>query len=500
MLKHALRQFFTYGSGSIAQTSLSFILLPLYLRFFEPAEYGVIALLLAVVSLLGLLAHMGMVSGLYRLYYGAKIGERKKLVGTTWFWYLFGAILGGAILFIYSSSISQLLFHSGDYSYPIRLVSGIFFFSMLEGVSLNVLRLEKKSGLYVGLSLVRLSINFGLKIYFIVSLGRGVAGYFESGVIAHGIALCFLLFFTLKYVSFSLNASYLKQLLRLGFPFVFSAIAVWTLEVSDRFILNLFWGGAAVGIYSLGYKFADLFKIFLFNPSALFWSPFFFSYAADRSPENTKKLLSRALVYFFVTGCILYLVISLGSGDVLRIITSLFAAKEGYLQAAMLVPLLTLGPFLYMLSRQAGDALLMAKKPEFTAIAACIAAAANVGLNFIFIPRFGAMGAAITTVIAYVLFNGLCYWWAQRIWPVNHDWKGIAKSVLFLAVAFVIGWQIVISQPWVSLFARMTAGVAVFGLCTWFITNILTKAERDSLIAYVADGRRKLLKGLIPRW
>lgn len=499
MLKDILKQFFTYGAGSIAQTALSFILLPLYLRFFEPAEYGVISLLLVVISLLTVLANMGIVSGLYRLYYEAEIGERKKLVGTTWLWYLLGAGLGGAILFIYASPISQLLFHTGDYSYAIKLLSAIFFFSLLQGIPFNILRLEKKSGLYVGFSLARFVIDFALKLYFIAFLGRGIGGYFESGVIAYIVVLCSILPFILKYISFSLNVSYLKQLLRLGSPFIFSTIAIWSLATSDRFILNYFCGVAAVGIYSLAYTFANLFNVFLFTPSALFWSPFFFSYAAERSAEETKRLLNKSLIYFFLAGCILYLIIALGSSDALRIFTSLFAAKEGYWQAAKLVPLLTLGPFLYLLSRQAGSALLMAKKPEFTAMASCIAAATNVGLNFIFIPRFGALGAAMTTVIAYVLYESVIYWWAQRISPVNHDWKGLAKGFLFLAIAFMIGWGITIGQPWASLFARVIAGVAIFALCTWFISNILTKAERDKVLAYLIDGRRKLANALIHR-
>jgi O-antigen/teichoic acid export membrane protein len=304
---------------------------------------------------------------------------------------------------------------------------------------------------------------------------------------------------TLKYVSFSLNTSYLKQLLRLGFPFIFSTIAVWSLTMSDRLILNYFRGAAAVGIYALAYNFANLFNVFLFNPMTLFWAPFFFSYADERSTETTKKLLNRSLVYFFLAGCILYLGITLGSGDVLRIFTSLFAAKEGYWQAATLVPLLTLAPFLYLLNYPAGSALLMAKKPEFIAKAAVIAAAVNVGLNFVFIPRLGAFGAAVATVIAYALFDGLVYRWAQRIWPVHHDWKGLAKGFLFLAIAFIIGWQITITQPWASLFTRVIAGVAVFALLTWFISNILTKAERYKLLAYLMDGRRRLAQGLLRR-
>jgi O-antigen/teichoic acid export membrane protein len=499
MFKDALKQFLTYGAGSIAQTALSFILLPLYLHFFEPSEYGVISLLATVVSLLSILTSTGIVSGLYRLYYEAKVGERKKLVGTTWLWYLLGASLGWAILFIYSSSISTLLFHSGDYSYLVRLISFTFFLSTQHSIPLNILRMEKKPSLYVGFSLFDFAVGFALKLYLIVFLRRGLEGYFESSVISSIIVLCSMLPFVLKYVTFSLNASYLKQLLRLGFPYIFSGIAFWTLNMSDRLILNHFRGEAAVGSYSLAYNFANLFNVFLFSPSALFWHPFFFSYAAERSTGDTKRLLNRSLVYFFIVGCILYLLISLGSGDVLRILNSVSAAKEGYLQASKLVPLLTLGPFLYLLNRQASCALLMAKKPESTATAACIAAGVSLGLNFVLIPRLGAAGAAIANVTAYATNLGLIYYWAQRIWPVNHDWKGLIKGLLFLAGAFLIAWYIPISQPWASMFVRIITGVTVFALCTWFIGHILSKEEQTKLSAYLTDGRRRLARVLLHR-
>ncbi len=499
MIKDALKQFFTYGIGSVAQSALNFILLPLYLRFFEPSEYGVISLLLVAISLLTVFANVGIVSGLFRLYYEAEAGERKKLVGNTWLWYLFGASLGGAILFILSSPLSQLLFHTVDYSYSIRLVGVFFFFSLLLEIPLTIFRLEKKARHYVVFSLFRLIADFGLKLWFIAFLGRGIEGYFESGVVINIVIFGSILPFTLKYVSFSINPSYLKSLLRLGFPFVFSTIAFWILTMADRLILNHYSGAAEVGIYSLAYNFASLFNVLLFEPSALFWAPFFFSAADERPVEDIKRLLSKGLNYFFLAGCILYLLISLGIGDALLIFTGLFSAKEGYLEAAKLVPLLTLGPFLRLLSMQAGAALLMAKKPEFTATAACIAALVNVGLNFLLIPRFDAFGAAISCAIAYVLYIVLIYWWEQRLYPVNYHWWGLAKGLFFLAISFIIGWQIEIAQPWVSLFTKVIAGVGIFVALSWFISGILTKAEKDKLLGYVLDIRKRLGRGLIDR-
>ena len=80
MMRDAIKQFFTYGAGSIAQKALSFILLPLFLHFFEPEEYGVISLLLVVILLLSTLTDVGIVSGLHRLILKLKRKREKNLL------------------------------------------------------------------------------------------------------------------------------------------------------------------------------------------------------------------------------------------------------------------------------------------------------------------------------------------------------------------------------------------------------------------------------------
>jgi O-antigen/teichoic acid export membrane protein len=488
VIKDVLKQYFVYGMGNIAQTALSVILLPLYLRLFEPSQYGVISLLMVVSSVLAVFASVGITTALFRLYYEAEPRERKKLVGNTLIWYLMGSTLVGAILLIAASPLSQLLFHSGDYAYSIRLLGGLFFFSMMLTVPFSILQLEKRSRLYVGFSLLRFLIDFGLKFYFIGFLGRGIAGYFESGIVSSLVVLCSMSFFVLRYVSLSLDPSHLKQLLRLGAPFILSGLAVWVMASSDRLILNSFSGSAAVGVYSLAYTFAGLFTVLLSNPISLLIDPFFFSQAASMADEDKKKLLNSILIYLFLAGGILYLFIALGIGDVLKIFTFLFKTKEGYLEATKLVPLLTLAPMLYLISTPATLAALQVKKPEFISIASCITAAVSIGLNFALIPIMGIWGAAITSAVAYMLFAILCYWWAHRIFPVSYSWRSLVKGLLFLGVAFFLGWIIQIpAHPWLSLFTRVAVGVMTFGLLVWFAGNILTADEKGRAVNYIRN-------------
>ena len=498
MIKTAFRQFLTYGIGSIAESALGFILLPLYLRFFDPSEYGVISMLVVVVSLVSLFANVGIQSALFMLYYEADESKRKKLVGTTFFWCFLGAIVGGAVLYTQASWLSGTLFHTADYAYAFKVVAGFFFFSMLLTVPFTVLRLEKRAGAYVGLSIAKFGIDFGLKFYFIAFLARGIEGYFESGIIAVAVALCFLLPFTLRYVSFSISTSYLRQLLRLGFPFIFSTISAWALNVSDRFILNYFHGQAAVGIYSLANSLASVFNILLYAPLGLFWAPFFLSYASENSEEDTRRLFVTAMKYFPLAGAALLLAISLGCADVLRIFYVQFGAQEGYLQAAALTPLLTFALFLLFMSGRFGNPLFVIKRPEFFAIGGGIAAAVNIGLNFVFIPKFGALGATLTTVIAYGLHLALFYRWSMRLYPVDYHLRMlITRGLAVSAIAFIIPWMIEISQPWASFFVKEIVGLGIFGSLIWFVSKILSRDEKRSILGHLPERVRKIAVRLL---
>jgi O-antigen/teichoic acid export membrane protein len=58
-----------------------------------------------------------------------------------------------------------------------------------------------------------------------------------------------------------------------------------------------------------------------------------------------------------------------------------------------------------------------------------VGAAANVALNFWLIPRYGMVGAAISTAAAYVvLFIGMAVY-AHSVYPVAYQWRRILTAV-----------------------------------------------------------------------
>ncbi len=485
MFSKTIKQYLAYGTGNLVQQALGFLLIPLYLRVFSPDEFGVITTLMVMQALLILITTAGVTNGLMMLYYEAEGSVRKRLVGNTWFWYLIGAILGVLIFSVPAKPLSNLLFGVTDYGYTLQLLGIFMGVALLTEVPLTLLRLEKKAGHYVILSLVRFAADLSLKIVLIVSLERGVSGYFESGILANLLLLVAALPLVYRYVSFKPDPHQMKTLLLLGAPLITNSLAVWTLSLSDRLILNHYHGTAFVGIYGAANSIANLFNILLYTPFVLFWRPFSLSYANDNVAAATKALLARGVGYALLLGGLIAMVISVSARDLVRILVDLFTINEQYLSATPLVPWLAFGLFFFFLQVILGSALYVVKKPKYLAYGGVIAAALNLGLNFYLIPRYGAFGAAVATLAAYAVMLVLVYFWSRRYYRVNYPWLRLVAGLGVGVATLVIGMQIQIESPWASLFARAFTVVMVYGVYGWFFSGLIREADKNAIVDWV---------------
>lgn len=491
-VKETLKKFLTYGVGSILQSSLSLILLPLYLRFFAPEEYGVISVLIVAMSLSTLVASAGATNGMIRLYYEKDGDRRRLLVGNTWLWFFTVGLLGEAFLQLQAPLISRLLFHTEARSDFISLMGLIFLFSMARNVPLCVLRLEEKAGMYISFSLFSFIVDFALKLYFIASLGRGVQGYLESGVISNFLTFILMLPYVVKYSKFSFNITLMKQILRLGIPYIFGGLAIWVLDSSDRLLLARFSGEAAVGIYSLSLQFSGVFTTLLTGPAGLLFEPSFFTYAARKTAAETDYLLKRILIYTTISGGFVYLMIVSGSGDILQAMVNYLGVKNNYSEAIHLVPITTLVPYLYFLTMSGALAALLIKKPEISSLATITAALINLVVNLYIIPIFGAIGASITKVLCYLVMNVVLYWQIARSHPIPYDWGKSLLSFLTLLLLVLILMHIGLSEPILSLILREGCSLIIWTIFALMIKGILTDQERKTIFLYLARSKKRI--------
>ena len=115
-----------------------------------------------------------------------------------------------------------------------------------------------------------------------------------------------------------------------------------------------------------------------------------------------------------------------------------------------------------------------------------IAALLNLGLNFIFIPKFGIMGAAITTLIAYTTVFIITWHYSFRGFKFNIDWKFISKSIFasILMTLFIFWFSpIGLSKTIIAIIL----GALLYGVLT-FLLKSFTKEELKFFKRFLTKG------------
>jgi O-antigen/teichoic acid export membrane protein len=321
----------------------------------------------------------------------------------------------------------------------------------------------------------------------------GVQGYFVSSVLSSTLTLLLAGFVLRRNVDLQLKPELLRALLKLGFPFIFTGFGMWVLDISDRLMLNAVSGPAPVGVYALAYKFASIFNIVLLGPLGLFWTPFLFSYGAAHGEDAMRRVCGQALSVFALCGSILLVGISAASRDLIR----LFTHNPAYAAAPIIIPFLSLAPFLYLLSYPASAAILQSKRVRYSSYAMLSAAAVNVGLNLIFISPFSFYGATATTVVGYAVLVGLQFFWAQRVFPAPYEGWRLVKLVGSAAISILIVYPLQLESPFLSILVREASSMACFGLLA-ALTGGIRMTEARQLYQRIVQRRPHIISGIGP--
>src|SRR5262249_22457050 len=118
-------------------------------------------------------------------------------------------------------------------------------------VPLAYLRMLERPRLYIVIQLLKLILQIGLNILFLVPLAMGVAAILASTLITNGVFAALLIGFMFRQIRFRLSWHLARPLLRFSVPLVGTSMAMFVLHYCDRYFLQAAAGAATVGVYTL---------------------------------------------------------------------------------------------------------------------------------------------------------------------------------------------------------------------------------------------------------
>jgi O-antigen/teichoic acid export membrane protein len=270
----------------------------------------------------------------------------------------------------------------------------------------------------------------------------------------------------------------LKPLLQAGAPIAISAILASVYLRIDQVLLHKLASDQALGGYAAAVKITELFEMF---PAAFLSSLFPLMAVSGFDSARMTFLVDRIFRYIMVPVGGLCVFMALGSDLIVRIV---FGAD--FTSSGRLLRILIWSEYSVFFGAIVVHVLLAKNLQKFLVYPTVIGAAANVLLNLILIPRYGASGSAWATVVSYTAA------WMMVLLSFRATrgliWEGlrcaIPLSLLSLISAFSAS---LIPAPTI---VRLGLGVLAYSIGVWG-SRVITRQD----IVYCIGAVRQSLRG-----
>jgi len=430
-LSRLLWQGSVYALGNLLLKASGLLLAPLYLNttLLPQVAYGYLVLLEATTQLLLPLLGLGLTTGLLKFATDPTQRDRQEAVPFT----VLSVSLGVALLVLGLSWLVAprlgALLDWADGRIILRLFGCYLAAKLLGGVPLAFLQLRERAVLYTTAVLLETALLIGGVYYFLAHAHLGLRGVVQAMALASGSSALVLVGGMVRMVPRRWDPRLLGALIRFGLPLALAGVALPVLHVGDRYLLGWLADPETVAVYGWAARLSGVLNMLLVQSFQLAFAVIGLK-ALGEQPEGEAALHRRTFRHYTIWGGWIALALSLGAYDV----TALLASDAAYLKADPLVLPLSLGYLLFGLYNIFVNVLYAAGESRFIAWNVVTAGLLNVALNLWWIPKLGAMGAALATVVAYGMLAGGAAWRALRVRPTTYPWR-----VLLFVLVLVVG-------------------------------------------------------------
>ncbi len=436
--KEFLKDSLFYGLGNGIKKFIGFFLLPFYTRALTPEDYGLLSTLSTFTMLLSAFLNIGLDSASGYYFFQAKEQKEKGRVLFTHFILRLIGIIPPLLLSFFSARLSLLFFNTEDYAWLIFISVILVPVNLLMSEQSHIYRYYRKPWQYNLVTIVKSIINIGVGISLVVILKFGVIGAQLASIISSAVVVVgsFILF-SRRIYTWSFSFFWAKKMLSFGFPLIWAGLASWIYNVSDRFFLLHYRNLAEIGYYSIGNTLSQ--PVMLINMAVqMSFGVLFFKFYYEEADENkpiSKKMAIDSFNLYLGGAVLLASFLSIFGVN----IVSLFATKD-YNPGAIAIPFLAFSAIAGQAYQLMGPGITLAEKNWHFTWLTVVTAIVNTILNFLLIPKWGFIGASMST-----LFSLILYWFLKQV--ISQHYFNIPYPVLKISTYFMLGmsFSIIIS-------------------------------------------------------
>lgn len=378
-----------YLVGNLFNKGISFLTVPIFTRILSTTDYGIVTTYNSWIAILamimGFAIHMGIRAAF--IDYEEKIDDFLSVVTT--FTLLCGTVMSFFILagsFLLKVSIGLTLI-------VLCLLQGLAT-ALIENYSMYLMMRYKykfRTALMILPNLISVVLSV-FTIWFVVKTDLYMGRIVPTALVTF---LFGLLTVVLVYRKSRLlfQADYLRYALGISMPLVLHGIALTLLSQSDRTMITWLASAAQTGVYSLIYNFSMIATVITTSLDGV-WVPWF----TGKLKQGERKDINILAVDYINLMTYAMVAIILVGPEVVKIL-----ASEKYWEGICIIPPVVLANYVIFAYTLYVNIEHFHKKTLYITKNTIFAAATNIILNYIFIPQYGYVAAAYTTLVSYFL-------------------------------------------------------------------------------------------------
>ncbi len=451
------------------------ILLPVLSKNMPLADFGVWAQVNATIGLISTLMLIGLPDALIRFAASAKTREElQEHFYTLFSMTLMSSTAVALLMFLFSDSLASALFD--DNIGVTKILPLILLLHSLNTFLSNYFKTVQQMKIYSTFTTMTMVLDIVLISGFVLA-GQGIYGAVIALLTSRLVLFLTMLILVISSIGIKMpEFREYRSYLAFGIPLVPSILSSWVINSSDRYIIALLLGTAAVGIYSPGYMLGNIVTIFIVPLGCVL--PVSLSKCHDNNQmDMVETILARSLKYYLAIAIPAAFGLSLLSRPVLSVLSTQEIASQGY----MITPFIAVSMLLFGVSSILVNIIALKKKTVFLGLIWAVAAVLNLVLTLSLVRYMGIVGAAIATLAAFIFVVVFVAYYSSRYLRINADYVFLLKSILSSLIMSAI---IVIWSP-----AALWEILAVTGICSlvYFAALVLLGGIDKSEIDFFKD-------------
>ena len=228
----------------------------------------------------------------------------------------------------------------------------------------------------------------------------------------------------------------LNRVMRFALPFLPAGIFTMIMELANRYLLEWLADTASVGLFSAGYK-LGIFGLIVVMGFNMGWTPYFLKRGKETGAR--KEFAQITSIFLGLLGFVI-VAVSLWVPEIMRLpIGSRTLIGQQFWSADSVVFAILLGYYFFGTYVVQLPGIYIKEITNSVPIFRAVGAGVNIGLNIYLIPRYGVVGSACATVLAFIAMSLSIFLRTYKIFPVLYNWIACFYPVIFMGIVFYTG-------------------------------------------------------------